>query len=124
MVALAKVIPGRMSVAEFLEWSADEKGRWELVDGEPRAVAPPSRTHGAIQNELGALIRNHLRDHAPSCSVITGPGVIPGLHSSTNFRIPDLAVTCAGYDAEESALSEPVLIIEILSPSNQADTWA
>ncbi|SFK59646.1 hypothetical protein [Methylocapsa palsarum] len=39
-------------------------------------------------------------------------------------RIPDLAVTCSGYDAEESALANPVLLIEILSPSNQAETWA
>ena len=39
-------------------------------------------------------------------------------------EIPDLAVTCSGYDAEESSLTDPVLLIEILSPSNQAETWA
>jgi hypothetical protein len=31
---------------------------------------------------------------------------------------------CAGYDAEESVLTCPVLLIEILSTSNQAETWA
>ena len=33
-------------------------------------------------------------------------------------------MTCSPYDTEEAVLSDPVLIVEILSPSNQADTWA
>ena len=48
MVALAK-LPVRMSVAEFLAWAAVRDGRWQLVDGAPQAMAPPSSTHGAIQ---------------------------------------------------------------------------
>ncbi len=40
------------------------------------------------------------------------------------MRVPDLAVTCTEYEIEEAALSNPVLIVEILSPSNQAETWA
>lgn len=52
------------------------------------------------------------------------PGVIPRVLSETNCRISDLAVTCSGYDGEESALTDPVLVIEILSPGNQAETWA
>jgi Uma2 family endonuclease len=32
-------------------------------------------------------------------------------------------VTCTDYEREELSLAEPVLIIEILSPSNQAETW-
>jgi Uma2 family endonuclease len=34
-----------------------------------------------------------------------------------------LAVTCAPYQTEEAVLTDPVLLIEILSPSNQAKTW-
>ncbi len=60
----------------------------------------------------------------PPCRVVTTPGVIPRVQSETNFRIPDVAVSCSGYDAEDSALTDPVLLIEILSPSNQAETWA
>jgi Uma2 family endonuclease len=56
--------------------------------------------------------------------VVITPGVIPRVQSETNVRIPGLAVTCSGYDTEESALANPVLLIEILSPSNRAETWA
>ena len=74
--------------------------------------------------ELSRLIANHLADRASPCRVMPTPGVIPRVQSETNFRIPDLAVACSRYDAEDSALADPVLVIEILSPSNQAETWA
>jgi Uma2 family endonuclease len=123
MIALPK-IPVRMTVGEFFVWDPPSAQLWQLVDGEPQAMAPANRTHGAIQNELGSLIRNHLSENFSPCSVITTPGVIPRVQSDTNVRIPDLAVTCSSYDAEESVLTDPVLVIEILSPSNQAETWA
>lgn len=123
MSALPK-LPFHMTVREFLAWDPPSPQRWQLVDGEPLAMAPANRTHGAIQNEIGSLIRNHFAERNSPCAVITTPGVIPRVQSETNFRIPDLAVACSGYDAEETALSDPVLLIEILSPSNQAETWA
>jgi Uma2 family endonuclease len=123
MIAAAK-IPVRMSVAEFLAWDVADGRHWQLVDGEPQAMAPANRTHGALQSELGGLIRNHLLNCQSPCSVITTPGVVPHVRSTHNFRIPDLAVTCSPYGVEEAGLTDPVLIVEILSPSNQAETWA
>ena len=87
-------------------------------------MALANRTHGAIQAELGSLIVNHLSKQGGPCTLVVAPGVIPHVQSDTNIRIPDLAVTCSGYDPEEAALTDPVLLIEILSPGNQAETWA
>ena len=39
------------------------------------------------------------------------------------MRVPDLGVTCTPYETEQAALPEPVLVVEILAPSNQAKTW-
>jgi Uma2 family endonuclease len=122
MVALAKV-PIRMSVDEFLNWDSSDFLTYELVDGEPRAMAPTNRTHGALQSELASLIRNHLRAKGSPCDVVIAPGVIPHLFSEHNMRIPDFGVTCTSYETEQVALPEPVLLVEILSPSNQAKTW-
>ncbi len=123
MSALPK-IPVRMTVAEFLAWPPPAGQVWQLVDGEPQAMAPASRTHGAIQIELARLIANDLAERSSPCTVVGAPGLIPRIQAETNVRIPDLAVTCSSYDAEESALADPVLVIEILSPSNQVETWA
>lgn len=116
-------LPPLMTVTEFLAWDAPDGRVWQLLDGEPVAMAPPSRTHGAIQSELGGLIRNHLDVPGNPCSVITTPGIVPRVRANENFRIPDLAVTCTRYETEEYDLSNPVLIVEILSPSNRAETW-
>lgn len=117
-------IPVRMTLAEFLAWNPPGNQTWQLVDGEPQAMAPANRTHGAIQGELARLIGDHLHDRGGPCTLIITPGVIPRVQSETNIRVPDLAVTCSPYAAEESALTDPVLLIEILSPSNQAETWS
>ncbi len=121
MVAALK-IPVRMSVDEFLAWTPSDHQFWQLVDGEPQAMAPPNRTHRAIQGELISLIRNHLLERGSPCSVVGTPGVIPRVQSETNMRVPDLAVTCSDYQTEESAITDPVLVVEVLSPSNQAET--
>ena len=123
MTALAKT-PVRMSVDEFLVWEPGDGRAWQLVDGEPQAMSPANLTHGAVQNELGRLIGNDLVARGNPCTVITTPGVVPHVNAKINMRIPDLAVTCASIETEGTALPDPVLIVEILSPSNQAQTWA
>ena len=114
--------PTSMNTADFLAWDAPWPGLWQLVDGEPVAMAPASRTHGALQSQLARLIANHL-DADMQCSVVTAAGIIPRVRAEQNFRIPDLAVTCTQYEAEEYDVANPVLIIEILSPSNRSETW-
>ena len=122
MVARAKV-PVRMSVKEFLAWDPGDGLTYELVDGEPRAMAPASTIHGFLQNELGRLIGNHLRQRGGGCEAVANPGVVPQVLSDQNLRVPGLAVTCSPLLPGQSALPDPVLLVEILSPSNQAEIW-
>ena len=125
MAAPRRKSSDHLSVPEFLAWdSGDRSGRrWQLCDGVPVPMAPATEQHGAIQAELGALIRNHLFEAGSRCRVIAEPGVVPRVRAADNFRIPDLAVTC-GPPANERLLSEPVVLVEILSPSNADETWA
>jgi Uma2 family endonuclease len=44
--------------------------------------------------------------------------------SARNMRVPDLAVSCAPARFAPPAPVDPVLIVEILSPGNGAETWA
>jgi len=114
-----------MTLDEFLGWdSGDYTGcRWQLVDGEPVAMALGSDNHSMIQAELAALIRNHLVERGSPCRVGTEPGVVPRVRASENWRIPDLGVTCALPDGS-LGMPAPVLLVEILSPSNHAETRA
>jgi Uma2 family endonuclease len=112
-----------MTVDEFLRWNSPEGYRWQLVDGVPTAMSPPAPLHGVIQDEIGRLIGNHLVDLGSPRRAISTPGVVPGFQPDRNFMVPDLAVTCSLRDMTGKAVHEPVLLIEILSPSNHAGTW-
>ena len=113
-----------MSVAEFVAWDAPDGRYWQLVDGEVQAMALASDTHGAVQSELARLIGNHLAGRPARCRVVTAPGIVPRVRSDWNFRIPDLAVSCVPYEGNDASLDDPLLIIEILSPSNERETWS
>jgi Uma2 family endonuclease len=121
-MSAATQLPATMTVTEFLA-SDPEGDRWELIDGIPRAKAPATPRHGAIQNEVGRLIGNYLADSRPACRVITEPGIQPKVRANLNVCVPDLAITCAAPDPADRLLHEPLAVIEILSPSNITDTW-
>lgn len=123
MSALAEV-PPFMTVDEFMAWNPDDGRTWQLVDGVPEAMAPTNRTHGALQSELGTLLNVHLRENGSPCSVVITPGIRPHVQAEHNVRIPDLGVTCSPYVDEQAFLLDPVLLVEILSPSNQRETWS
>jgi Uma2 family endonuclease len=127
MAALPKLAPSRMTIEDFLDWPGDgSRNKFELVDGEPRAMAPASVSHGIIQANIAGILRSHLI--GSNCYVVVEPGVIPRVRSEANMRVPDLAVSCEVPDRGQRALTEPTLVVEILSPSNETETrenvWA
>lgn len=123
MSALPKLALSRITVEEFLDWPGDGTGRkFQLIDGEPQAMAPASSTHGTIQATLARLLGNHLA--GSGCRVVIEPGVVPRVRSEANIRVPDLAITCEADDPGIHAVVEPIILVEILSPSNEPETRA
>jgi Uma2 family endonuclease len=112
-----------MTVDEFLRWSSDDDGRFELVDGEPRAMAPATPLHGVLQGRLARILGNHLEGLDNGCQMVIAPGVVPKRFAKHNARVPDLAVTCSPLLPGHRTLANPVLLVEILSPGNPAKTW-
>lgn len=114
----------RMTLDEFLSWDPDDPTGvpWQLIDGEPVAMAPGSASHGEIQAELAALLRNHLFDQPP-CRSVTEPGIVPRGRADSNYRVPDIAVTCEA-PTRDQMIHQPVVLVEVLSPSNEVETNA
>lgn len=120
----ARKLPPLMTVDDFLGWDGDGTDtRYELVDGVLRAMAPTMPTHGIIQANVIAALHAHLGATAPRCRVVTAPGIRPLVRADWNFRIPDVGVTCAPVQPGDRMLMEPRLLVEVLSPSNAADTY-
>jgi Uma2 family endonuclease len=112
-----------MTLEEFLVWNSDDPSgaSWELVDGEAVAMAPATERHAATMGEVGRRVANHLLDSGSSCRLLIEPGIVPHVRANSNVRIPDLGVTCAP-PSDDIIVRDPVLLIEILSPNNEAQT--
>jgi Uma2 family endonuclease len=122
-MSAALELPDPMSLDAFLVWDAPEGAIWQLVDGEPRAMAPASPIHGRVQGRLFRLIEDHFESRNSKCVPVVAPGVKLGKRADMNYRIPDLAVTYSPLVPGELMIPDPVLLVEILSPGNPAETW-
>lgn len=125
MVAALELPPRRMTVDEFLSWNPEDGtgALWQLRDGEPERMAPATDAHGSIQGELASLLIVHLRAAGRRCRAVIDPGVVPRVRADQNMLIPDIGITCAPPSAGR-AIPEPVVLVEVLSPSNEAETRA
>ena len=124
MNSAAQTLPSLMTVAEFLAGPGDGAGRrYELVDGALCAQDVATDTFGTLHARLIYLLANHVITSRPNCRVVTAPGIQPKLRANWNFRIPEIAVTCTPNRAEVHKTPDPILVVEILSPSNAGDTW-
>lgn len=117
-----------MTVSEFRRWADRQSGKWELVDGYPRAMTLPSSAHSLIQIRAGFLIETHLQAIRSPCRAMTEAAVIPTSFRRNNARAADLAITCVPPERDGWEINDPVFILEVLSPSNERDTrdnvWA
>jgi Uma2 family endonuclease len=124
MPSARRKIPEPMTVTEFLAWPGDGSGhRFQLVDGELRAMSPASAAHGSIQTDLGYALRRHMIEQGRTCRVVTEPAIVTRVRANINLRVPDVGVSCIPPSPGEQALPDPIVLIEILSPGNASDTW-
>jgi Uma2 family endonuclease len=106
----------RMSLAEFLDWDDGTDTRYELIDGQVVAMAPPRDAHGTIIINLGLALGPALK--AP-CRMVASAGITRA-ERDDSFYVADLAVTCDEPATQRPFLPEPRLIIEVLSRSTAA----
>ena len=112
-----------MTLEEFFGWDGGgHAGKLELVEGQIRAMAPASAAHGFIQSNISGMIRTQLRGTKSRCRVGTESPIVPPMHNRRNARAPDVSVTCAPV-SDSKVLEDPVVIVEIMSPGNEAETW-
>lgn len=114
-----------MTVEEFFAWPGDGTStKYQLINGEPVAMAPASTSHSMIQGNTIGLLRDHFRRGGVRCAAMPEGAVSPRLDSKHNVRVPDVTVVCRPTTRKELVAPEPVLVVEVLSPSNEKETEA
>jgi len=112
---MADAAERRWTVEAFLDWDDGTDRRYELVDGQIVSMTPPSETHGTIVLNLGSAIRSRLR---LPCRAVVESGIRPANRDDSFYQF-DLAVTCSPAEPGRRYIAEPVLIVEVLSPSTE-----
>ena len=114
---MSELAEKRMSLDEFLAWDDGTDTRYELIDGVRVAMAPPAEAHRILAMRLGSRIDAALRDRRP-CNAQIDAGVLRP-DRADSYYVPDIAVTCRANAPDRQAIVDPVLIVEILSPSTE-----
>ncbi len=105
----------RMSMDEFLVWESQQEGRWEFDGFEPCAMVGANSRHHRIIAAVAAALRE-LR--GGRCLVYTET---MKLKLGRTWPYPDLMVVCSEVADEAPFVSDPIVVIEVLSASTARD---
>jgi Uma2 family endonuclease len=111
----------RYTLEEYLELDKTSEERLEFWDGEVFCMSGGSEWHYEIEGNIFAFLKSHLRERG--CRVFTG-NVRVKVPSAPPYRYADVSAVCGEARFEEiggvDALTNPQLIVEVLSPSTEA----
>ena len=108
----------RMAAAEFLAWEQTQPLRHEFMRGEVFMMTGGVDRNNTVALNLVVALREHLR--GSPCRVYASD-VTLRVEAADCFFYPDVMVTCSAADlADRLVKREPVLVVEVLSPSTAA----
>jgi Uma2 family endonuclease len=105
-----------VSLDEFLAWEREQPERHEFVDGVIRMMTGASGAHVTINVNLTVALRQALR--GTGCRPYASDAKV---EANGTIRYPDIAVICGLIDDRENVFPDPVVIIEIISPSTERE---
>lgn len=107
----------RMTIDEFLAWQPGQGQRYELVDGEPVAMAGAKLRHDRVTGNAFSEVRRQMRAAGSPCDAFTAD---IGIRTPIgNIRRPDISVLCPPFDEDATTSDTPRLIVEVLSESTE-----
>lgn len=104
-----------MTVAEYLDWEAEQPIKHEYVDGKVYAMTGRTLPHNDIAVNLTSALRTALR--GTGCKVRMSDARVE-ISEQGPYFYPDIVVSCHEQDRQAiRVMRYPKLIVEVLSPS-------
>lgn len=105
----------KMSAEEYLAWERTQTERHEYYAGEVFSQAGGTRRHSLIGSNVLRVIGNALESR--DCQA-HGSDMKIHIEATGYYAYPDVSVVCPPIQGDsEDAITNPVLIVEVLSPS-------
>jgi len=109
-------LPSGLTVTEFLAWSKDRPGRFELHDGQVVAMAAERVRHANVKFAIQRALDDALRGAMLDCHMLPD-GVAVHIDDKRWYE-PDALVYCGAKVQDDAiAVDNPVIVIEVVSPS-------
>jgi Uma2 family endonuclease len=105
-----------MSLDEFLAWEREQPERYEYAGATIKMMTGGSLDHSTIASNFWTALRDRLRGSA--CRPFRGDTKVI---ANASIRYPDLSVTCTPVRGNDDVVVEPVLVIEVVSPSTERE---
>jgi len=111
----------KYTLEEYLTFDRESEGRYEFWNGEIFAMSGGSREHDRIMLNITQIFLHQLE--GKNCQLFSNNMRIK-VPSAPPYRYADASVACGKVEMDEFSgtdrLLNPILIIEILSPSTEA----
>lgn len=110
----------RMTVDAFFAWSEEQTDgkRYELVDGEPVAMAPERAAHARLKAAVWLALRDEIGSRGLPCEALPD-GMTVKIDEHTAYE-PDAVVQCGERVPDDTLLvPAPVIVVGVLSPSTR-----
>ncbi len=112
----------RLTPEEYLDWEEQQDLRHEYINGEiyaeVYAMTGGTMNHSEIAVNLTTMLKVGLRGRG--CRVLNTDAKV-SINRINSFLYPDVSVTCSDMDrSAKRFITQPCLIIEVLSPSTEA----
>ncbi|MGF1552969.1 MAG: Uma2 family endonuclease [Paracoccaceae bacterium] len=111
-----------MDAETYLDWAMrqPEGQRYELVDGEVVAQASERARHARAKFAAARALEDAIRAAGKPCEVFPD-GMAVRIDATTVYE-PDASLRCgAPLDGDAVVFDDPVVIVEVLSPSTRGD---
>ncbi len=116
MSSLAK---SDMDVDAFLLWAEGRDGRWELRDGQPVLMSPERAAHALTKYAAQESLKAGIKRAGLPCRMF--PDGMTVRITARNAYEPDALVVCPPPPLDAIEIPNPVVVVEVLSPSTAAD---
>jgi Uma2 family endonuclease len=102
---------------QFIEWSvAQGDRRYELEAGQVVEMAAEQAKHALTKFAAAKALENAISTAGLESRVF--PDGMTIVVDNETVRLPDAAVQCAPVDLESTILTEPLILVEVVSPSS------
>jgi Uma2 family endonuclease len=108
----------QMTVDEFLAWSEENPGRYELSEGEVFAMAPERLGHAKAKFAVQTALRGAIRQAGLNCHMIPD-GVTVRVGPRTAYEPDALVYRGPEKPDDDLEVPNPVIVVEVLSPNTR-----